>query len=353
MKSKSTKSIETEKLKACTEKPINNLFKTINWNGKETHNPIRVKKHTTYNSKTDWKEVNTELVNVKNYSKSKYDPSKFRLDNMSSNIIGTDQYKKSKDPKEMIENSGNGFAKLRSVSQENNQTFTNLEEQAAKQRKFNNLRSNFSLKEEEKSGSIQNKGAISEVDLSTKSNSEINEGNVSNVNKYEISIGNSNISSSEIKKLFDKRGIHVYNMKEQSNWSNGNNDCKLMFDVRDTKLSLSQEQILLQKELNSQSIQIKVQEVQPTEKTESNLIPVQLKWNDTKLNLYKGKGDVGEPKNTKSDYKLKRGPFEFDSSLLTYKNDKKYSEKTKSEKSLVRSSESRQSNPALKKKDIK
>jgi hypothetical protein len=105
--------------------------------------------------------------------------------------------------------------------------------------------------------------------------------------------------------------------------------------------------------LNNQEIQIKEQEAQSTEKSESDLIPVQLKWNDTKLNLYKGKGDSGEPKVSKGDFKLKKGEFDFESNLLTYKNDKKYSEKTKSEKSLLRNSDSRQSKITIKKKDIK
>lgn len=310
------------------------------------HNPLRVKKHTTYNTKTDWKEVNTELVDVKNYSKSKYDPSKFMLENMSSNVIGTDLYKNSKDPKVIVEKSENGFGKLRSASQENINP-ASIEEQAAKQRKVNNLKSNFSLKEGD-CISNQNRGATAEIDVSTKSNSETNEGSL---NRYEINIGNSNISTIEIKKLFDKRGIHVFNMKEQSKWSNGNNDCKLMFDVRDTKLNVSQEQILLQKELSSQAIQIKEKEPQSTEKSESDLIPAQLKWNDTKLNLYKGKGDSGEPKVSKGDFKLKKGEFEFDSNLLTYKNDKKYSEKAKSDKMLVRNSESKQCKITVKKKD--
>ena len=49
---------------------------------------------------------------------------------------------------------------------------------------------------------------------------------------FEIPLNSDKISKLDIKKIFEAKGIHIYNINEKSNWTSGNKDTKLNFNIR-------------------------------------------------------------------------------------------------------------------------
>lgn len=134
-----------------------------------------------------------------------------------------------------------------------------------------------------------------------------------------------------MKKLLTSNGFHVYNLKEESKWSNGNDNSKLVFQIRnindqDENLINSFQQKLKEKGLSLQKSQDQI--IIPERKPD--IFPVQAKWNDANIRQYYSTVENNK-KPEKKNFNVKTG-FPVDKTLLTYKNDKIYSNKLRSEK---------------------
>lgn len=149
--------------------------------------------------------------------------------------------------------------------------------------------------------------------------------------KYEIEINSLDVPSQDVKKLLISNGLHIYNIKEESKWTNGNENTKLIFQIRNINNSNKTSVINnCQEKLKVNGLNIKRSKDQviiPDKK--SDMFPVQAKWNDTNIRNYHISVENNK-KPTKFDYPLKKG-LPFDRNLLKYKNDKMNCNKTRKE----------------------
>lgn len=154
-----------------------NIFSGLNWDEqvyKKEQDPKRIKTHTCYDSQSDWKEINTELINVKRYdNKEKFIPSEFKQRILTSSINGgdtiNDYNNKIKEIKDKPVNGG--FKKLKNSSQENllrnssmpiinnDRKTSNNDLFNIKQRKLNDLKSS-DLFNKDKTNTISKKDSI-------------------------------------------------------------------------------------------------------------------------------------------------------------------------------------------------
>lgn len=95
-----------------------------------------------------------------------------------------------------------------------------------------------------------------------------------------------NFDFSEIKTIYAKKGIHIYDYKEESKHSNGNNEGKVIFKVRDNT-----DEAEFYKKLKDANEELSQKGFIPKEKEESAIkakkiggcVPVSLKWNDNRV----------------------------------------------------------------------
>lgn len=113
-------------------------------------------------------------------------------------------------------------------------------------------------------------------------------------------------------------GLHIYNVKEVSKWTNGNDSTKLVFQVRN--IPENNEDIVISniKEKGFEAHLAK--EIPNIPERKSDMFPVQAKWNDTNIRNYHTSAENCK-KPQKTDYAVKKS-LPFDKNLIMYKNDK-------------------------------
>lgn len=139
--------------------------------------------------------------------------------------------------------------------------------------------------------------------------------------KYKIDISSDNylMQEKDIKKLLINNGIHFYNVQEKANWTNGNENNKLIFEIRDTEGLEEKRNKLIEKGIVIE--RIKTESTVPEKKPD--MFPVQAKWNDVNIRAYHVKME-NEKKPQQSDHIVK-DPLKFDPLLVAYKNDRMHS----------------------------
>ena len=56
-------------------KSINNIFSKLNWDKstvKQEQNPKKIKVHSVLDTNSDWRDINTEVIDLKRYKNNKY-----------------------------------------------------------------------------------------------------------------------------------------------------------------------------------------------------------------------------------------------------------------------------------------
>ena len=103
---------------------------------------------------------------------------------------------------------------------------------------------------------------------------------ISNVDNFD------NFNIKEIKDLYIKKGIHIYNIKEQSNYSNGYNSGRISYQIRSNLNNENFDETL--KSINNQikekglNIEEK-QDKQIKSKHIGDCLPCNIKWNDNRI----------------------------------------------------------------------
>ncbi len=136
--------------------------------------------------------------------------------------------------------------------------------------------------------------------------------------KYEIDLPNTEIQSSDVKKMLISNGLHIYNVKEVSKWTNGNDNTKLVFQVRNIKDTNEEKLISNIKEKGFDAHVAKDAPSIPERK--ADMFPVQAKWSDTNIRNYHSTVENSK-KPQKTDFAVKKS-LPFEKNLLMYKNDK-------------------------------
>ena len=358
--------INKEKLKGEYESiPIVKHFNWDNKNIKEVYNPLRVKRRTKIVShQYSWKDSNSELLNMTanyndydNYSKENFKEklkgsaldsenimhARYRLvseNNInSSNSPNNPKISNNNVDKSIMRYNGKSFNRTRSVGMRSKANLLNGEE-ANNGNNFSSSNhntsntSNANAKTRKKQSFVSNIfcASNSTKNLLTKSNntnSANTYGNFNSLNNYKITVEGEKFSTDEITKLFASKGIHLYNVKENINWTNGNSSGNISFKIRNninnTNNNINTSNA--EKDLQDKGLQlekIKVSEVQSSS-GKSDLYPLQAKWDDTNIQKYhitkENEKKSINAANSNKDFRIKT-TLKADKSYYTYKNDK-------------------------------
>mmetsp|Transcript_34730 Transcript_34730/g.36093 ORF Transcript_34730/g.36093 Transcript_34730/m.36093 type:complete len:575 (+) Transcript_34730:12-1736(+) len=305
-----------------------NLFTSLNWEDKkptEEYNPKKVKFHSNFESLSDWKEINTELALVKKYNtKEKFAPKDFGQKLLKSSINGAAdpldvEIMRSREQKRDNLYS-QGFNKLKNKSQEkllNSKTENKL------------YKTEFADAKSRKAYDLQTSNIFAtETSNRRASMGELNTNSVPTTDYYEINL-KKEMPSNDVKKLLIKNGLHVYNVKEQSKWTNGNGKTKLVFQIRNINGKDKGEKLSsFQEKLKEQGLKIQeTQEQSPILEKKPDMFPVQAKWNDYNIRNYHITMENNK-KPQKTDNNIKK-TLPYDKNLLMYKNDKMHCNRAK------------------------
>lgn len=183
------------------------FLKDLNWDNKNINNkvyPIRVKQNSNIATNVDWKEHNLELLEYKNNKKrsenKKFDPKEFKQKFLMSSLTQVEENMR----KSQSQRNFNKLGKTNSITAKadpTNKSTASGKELNGNTHRMKPVRSNPSEK-------IEN----------TK-------------DQYKIRL-NKDTSVNDIKKILLKDGIHIYNVKENSKWANGNDQSDITFKVR-------------------------------------------------------------------------------------------------------------------------
>ena len=290
-----------------------NLFTTLSWGDtKKEYNPKKVKHHTNFETQTDWKGINTELYLIKK-NKGKYSAKEFKQQILRSSMEDSES-------NGMEEGSNNSTSVIQRLKNNNRQSQDKRDAQEQKKKALEHK--TFNAKDRK----AYELGTSSVFDLEKKENGAVNKGKASSKEKFVIEITNE-LQSSDVKKLLVAEGLHVYNIQEKSKWTNGNENTKVIFQVRNgfeldqCKLNLQNKGINLTKQEDS------------TLTKDSEMFPVQAKWCDNNIRNYHTTSENMKKPEVK-DYNLK-STMHFDKNLTVYKNDKIYSNKTREKKESI------------------
>lgn len=157
-------------------------------------------------------------------------------------------------------------------------------------------------------------------------NQNIESSALNQTGKYEINFP-STIQPSEIKKIFDEKGVHIYNIRESNNWKNTPFGDKITFEIREEKGNSNIVLKDVESKLSEFGLKINPAAI-PTVNTnvkDELMYPVQAKWNDTNLKFYHAKqNDDKSNKSSQKSFNLKKSDIQMNKTLISYKNDKKH-----------------------------
>lgn len=305
-------------------KSINNIFSKMNWDKssiKQEQNPKKIKVHSVLETNSDWRDINTEVIDLKRYKNNKYDPKSFKNKCWNSTLLGNTKELSAEENKQVS---------FKSLINKNSST-SNLKDKSYREStKDINKLSNYNDPKERKMFYLKTSNVLNEIMYGNKNKKE-NIATMStdiskkdeSLTKFEVDIPET-LYVEDVKKILNGKGLHIYNLKEKRKLANGELDSKLEFKVRnldnDTDKNQNLERIKSDLEKCGLNMHISNQEKSPEK--DNRFFPVQAKWNDTNLKYYHVKDEMKRLQSCEGkDYKLKEN-FKFDQISMEYKNNR-------------------------------
>lgn len=343
-------------------KSINNIFSKLNWDKstvKLEQNPKKIKVHSVLDTNSDWRDINTEVIDLKRYKNNKYNPKSFKDKCWNSTLLNNTNEKQN--------NNENDKSSFKSLINKNSSA-SNLKNSSYRETtKDNKNLSSFNEPKDRKLFYLKTSNVLNEIMYGKQDKKESLATLSTNVSKkeecltkYEVDIPES-LYIEDVKKILNSKGLHVYNLKEKRKFGNGELDTKLEFKVRnfsnqDSEQNKNMEKIA--KELNECGLNINLTNQEKSPPKDSRFFPVQAKWNDNNLKYYHLKDEMKRLQSCEGkDYKLKEN-FKFDQISMEYKNNrvnigKKEIKKEKSKLSMAEKSKISNNNSFKEKVSLK